>query len=71
MIAETIKNSARILSGAEIAEQIKTEVAEAVKSLAYRPGLTVVRVGEDEASAVYVGNKVKTSGELGIASTLR
>ena len=68
MIAETMKNSARILSGAAIAEAIKKEVAAEVKNLSYRPGLTVVRVGEDEASAVYVGNKVKTSAELGIVS---
>jgi len=68
MIAETMKNSARILSGAEIAEAVKREVAEEIKNLDYRPGLTVVRVGEDEASAVYVGNKVKTSDELGINS---
>jgi methylenetetrahydrofolate dehydrogenase (NADP+) / methenyltetrahydrofolate cyclohydrolase len=68
MIAETTKNSARILSGAMIAEAIKSEVAEEIKNLNYCPGLTVVRVGEDEASAVYVGNKVKTSAELGIKS---
>ena len=60
--------TARILSGAQIAEQIKGEVAAAIKNLSYRPGLTVVRVGEDAASAVYVGNKVKTSAELGINS---
>ena len=68
MIAETIKNSAGILSGAAIAEAVKREVAEEIKNLDYRPGLTVVRVGEDAASAVYVGNKVKTSAELGIRS---
>lgn len=72
MIAETLENSARILSGAAIAEAIKTEVAAAVGALekehGFRPGLTVVRVGEDAASAVYVGSKVKTSAELGIVS---
>jgi len=71
MIAETIKNSARILSGASIAEAIKREVAGEIKTLSYRPGLTVVRVGEDEASAVYVGSKIKTSAELGIRSEHR
>jgi len=71
MIAETIKNSARILSGASIAEAIKREVAEEIKNLSFRPGLTVVRVGEDAASAIYVGNKVKTSAELGINSEHR
>ncbi|MCY7348566.1 MAG: bifunctional methylenetetrahydrofolate dehydrogenase/methenyltetrahydrofolate cyclohydrolase FolD [Pyrinomonadaceae bacterium] len=75
MIAETFKNSARILSGAVIAEAIKAEVAEEVRRLeknyGFRPALTVVRVGEDQASAVYVGNKVKTSAELGIISEHR
>ena len=64
--------TARILSGKEIAEQIKREVAEDVKNLVenhgIRPCLAVVRVGEDAASAVYVGNKVKTSEELGLIS---
>ncbi len=60
--------TARILSGKEIAEAIKQEVAEEVKVLPFRPGLAVVRVGEDAASAVYVGSKVKTAEALGIAS---
>lgn len=60
--------SVRILSGKEIAESIKKEVAEEVKKLSYQPCLTVVRVGEDPASAVYVGSKVKTAEELGIIS---
>lgn len=64
--------SANILSGREIADSIKVEVRDEVARLfeehGFRPGLTVVRVGEDPASAVYVGNKVKTSHELGIIS---
>ena len=64
--------SARILSGKPIAEAIKAEVAAEVKRLVdehgIRPGLTVIRVGDDPASAVYVGSKVKTSEELGIRS---
>ena len=60
--------SAKILSGKEIAEIIKQEVAEEVKDLPFRPCLAVVRVGEDAASAVYVGSKVKTAEELGIIS---
>ena len=64
--------TAKILSGAEIAGAIKREVAEAVKKLNeeydFRPCLAVVRVGKDKASEVYVGNKVKTSEELGIVS---
>ncbi|MEQ1763036.1 MAG: bifunctional methylenetetrahydrofolate dehydrogenase/methenyltetrahydrofolate cyclohydrolase FolD [Pyrinomonadaceae bacterium] len=64
--------TARILSGRQIADSIKEEVRDEVARLyeehGFRPGLTVVRVGEDPASAVYVSNKVKTSHELGIIS---
>lgn len=67
--------SAKILSGKEIAEDIKREVAEEVEVLkkdhGINPCLVVVRVGEDPASAVYVGNKVKTSQEIGIISEHR
>lgn len=60
--------TARILSGKEFAEQIKRETAAEVANLPFRPTLAVVRVGEDAASAVYVGSKVKTAEELGITS---
>ena len=60
--------TAKILSGRKIAEAIKQEVAEEIKNLSFRPCLAVVRVGEDAASAVYVGSKVKTAEELGIIS---
>jgi methylenetetrahydrofolate dehydrogenase (NADP+)/methenyltetrahydrofolate cyclohydrolase len=64
--------TAKILSGREIAESVKEEIRNDVERLwidrGFRPCLVVVRVGEDPASAVYVGNKVKTSRELGIIS---
>jgi methylenetetrahydrofolate dehydrogenase (NADP+)/methenyltetrahydrofolate cyclohydrolase len=64
--------AAKVLSGKEIADAIKSEVAADIRELekthGFRPGLAVVRVGEDPASAVYVGNKVRTSAELGINS---
>ncbi len=63
--------SANILSGKEFAEAIKQEVAVVVSKLGFKPTLTVVRVGEDPASAVYVGSKVKTAEELGIVSEHR
>ena len=63
---------AKILGGREFADSIKEEVRREVENLeknhGFRPGLTVVRVGEDPASNVYVTNKVKTSEELGIVS---
>ncbi len=67
--------TAKILSGKEVADSIKQKVAEEVKELeaehGFRPCLVAVRVGEDAASAVYVGNKVKTSEELGLISEHR
>ncbi len=64
--------TAQILSGKLFSDAIKTEVAAEVKRLNekhnFRPTLVVVRVGDDAASAVYVGSKVKTSEELGIIS---
>ncbi|MGQ0541752.1 MAG: bifunctional 5,10-methylenetetrahydrofolate dehydrogenase/5,10-methenyltetrahydrofolate cyclohydrolase [Blastocatellia bacterium] len=64
--------SARILSGKEIAEEIKSEIRAEAADLreihGFAPCLVVVRVGEDSASEVYVTNKVKTSKELGLIS---
>ncbi len=67
--------TAKILSGREVADSIKRKIADEVKTLeaehGFRPCLVAVRVGEDAASAVYVGNKVKTSEELGLISEHR
>lgn len=64
--------SARILSGKAIADAIKAEVSNEVTDLrevhGFSPCLVVVRVGEDPASSVYVGSKVRTAEELGIIS---
>jgi len=64
--------AAKILGGKEIADAIKAEIRAEIEDLAevhgIVPCLAVVRVGDDPASAVYVGNKVKTSEELGLAS---
>jgi methylenetetrahydrofolate dehydrogenase (NADP+)/methenyltetrahydrofolate cyclohydrolase len=71
--AESINmQSAEILSGAATVDAIKREVAAEVARLkaehGFSPCLAAVRVGEDPASAVYVGNKIKTSQELGLIS---
>jgi methylenetetrahydrofolate dehydrogenase (NADP+)/methenyltetrahydrofolate cyclohydrolase len=60
-----------IIDGKGIAAKVRGEVAQAVKELqarGVRPGLTVVRVGEDPASAIYVRGKRKDCEEVGIAS---
>ncbi len=64
--------AAKILSGKEIADAIKGELRVEIADLrevhGFAPCLAVVRVGDDPASAVYVGNKVKTSEDLGLVS---
>jgi len=60
-----------IIDGKLIAAKVRAEVAQAVKELqarGIRPGLTVVRVGEDPASAIYVRGKRKDCEEVGIHS---
>jgi methylenetetrahydrofolate dehydrogenase (NADP+) / methenyltetrahydrofolate cyclohydrolase len=67
----TAEPSARLIDGAALARKIRDEVAHEVAELKARgvtPGLTVVLVGDDPASAVYVGAKEKASREAGMAS---
>jgi methylenetetrahydrofolate dehydrogenase (NADP+)/methenyltetrahydrofolate cyclohydrolase len=59
------------IDGKAVAARVRAEVAEDVKALRAEgrtPGLTVVRVGEDPASAVYVRGKRKACEEVGIHS---
>jgi len=64
--------SAQIISGREIADEIRTELAERVAALkaehGVTPGLATVLVGEDPASQMYVGMKNRVAGEMGIHS---
>jgi methylenetetrahydrofolate dehydrogenase (NADP+)/methenyltetrahydrofolate cyclohydrolase len=62
--------SAKIIDGKRIAAGIKEELKAKVSGLPLekRPGLAVILVGEDPASKVYVGQKEKTSNEIGIRS---
>lgn len=64
---------ARIIDGAGLARAIRGEIAQRVArlgALGKVPGLAVILVGEDQASAVYVRNKVKDCEESGIRSVL-
>ena len=59
-----------VIDGAAVAKKVQEQVAARVVALAGRgvvPGLAVVLVGDDPASAVYVGAKERTSRELGMA----
>lgn len=62
--------TAKVLDGRAFAAQIKREVRAATDALVARgrrrPGLAVVMVGDDAASAVYVRNKRRACEEAGI-----
>jgi methylenetetrahydrofolate dehydrogenase (NADP+) / methenyltetrahydrofolate cyclohydrolase len=65
-----------LLDGKAAAAAIRAEVAAGVRDLTAAgkraPGLAAVLVGDNPASQVYVGSKVRASAEVGIASrTLR
>jgi methylenetetrahydrofolate dehydrogenase (NADP+)/methenyltetrahydrofolate cyclohydrolase len=56
VVAATLKN------------QLKKDIEKLQSEYQKKPGLAVVMVGDDPASAVYVGHKIKTCQELGIES---
>jgi methylenetetrahydrofolate dehydrogenase (NADP+)/methenyltetrahydrofolate cyclohydrolase len=64
--------TAQIISGTEVAKEIRAELKEEIAELKEKhnlvPGLVTVLVGEDPASQVYVGQKEKTSQNLGVYS---
>lgn len=64
--------SAQILEGnvyaAQIKEEVKARIQVAKDTYKITPGLTVIIVGENPASKVYVNNKHKACEELGICS---
>jgi methylenetetrahydrofolate dehydrogenase (NADP+)/methenyltetrahydrofolate cyclohydrolase len=66
--------TARILDGKKLAETVRSEVREGVDAFRARhgrvPGLDVILVGDDAASAVYVRNKEKASNEVGMRGRL-
>jgi methylenetetrahydrofolate dehydrogenase (NADP+)/methenyltetrahydrofolate cyclohydrolase len=68
----TVTGQARILNGKATAREIRREVAEGCKQLHEKtgvvPGLTVVLVGDDPASSIYVRNKEKASTKAGMDS---
>ncbi|HET9797691.1 MAG TPA: tetrahydrofolate dehydrogenase/cyclohydrolase catalytic domain-containing protein [Gemmatimonadaceae bacterium] len=75
LTAKPGEEGARIIDGAAVARKVREAVAVEVAALRARgvvPGLTVVLVGDDPASAVYVGGKEKASREAGMAgATIR
>ncbi|MEH7335492.1 bifunctional methylenetetrahydrofolate dehydrogenase/methenyltetrahydrofolate cyclohydrolase FolD [Neobacillus drentensis] len=65
--------TAEIINGKEIAAKKRLEIAEEVqklKSEGVTPGLSVILVGNNDASKTYVKSKQKTCEELGMYSLL-
>lgn len=66
------KQAPKLLDGTGTARAIRAEVAEGCQRLlrehGVKPGLTVVLVGEDPASQIYVRNKEKAAAKAGMAS---
>jgi methylenetetrahydrofolate dehydrogenase (NADP+)/methenyltetrahydrofolate cyclohydrolase len=62
--------AAGIIDGKAIAQQVRAEVADEVAAWVRAghdaPGLATVLVGDDPASAVYIGGKQRASAEIGI-----
>lgn len=55
-----------LIDGKYVAEKCKESIKERIKKLSKVPGLAVIRIGDDEASKIYVRLKNKMCEELGI-----
>jgi methylenetetrahydrofolate dehydrogenase (NADP+)/methenyltetrahydrofolate cyclohydrolase len=66
--------AARVLDGAAVANAIRAEVGPSVAAFTARtgrpPGLGIVLVGDDPASAIYVRNKLTSGAEAGLRTDL-
>jgi methylenetetrahydrofolate dehydrogenase (NADP+)/methenyltetrahydrofolate cyclohydrolase len=60
--------TARILDGKALGARLRAGLAARIAGLPFKPGLRVVRVGEDPASGVYVRNKDRAAAEAGFDS---
>jgi len=67
--------AARMLNGAAVASAIRAQVAPGIAAFTARagrpPGLGIVLVGDDPASAIYVRGKLKSAGEAGLRADLK
>jgi methylenetetrahydrofolate dehydrogenase (NADP+)/methenyltetrahydrofolate cyclohydrolase len=63
--------TARLIDGKALAARLREQLIpriDAVRALGHAPGLAVILVGDDPASAVYVRNKIKSCEDCGIRS---
>ena len=69
----TTPQTASIIDGNALSAQLRADVmrrADALKARGITPGLAVLLVGENQASQVYVRNKVKACADAGLHSVL-
>jgi methylenetetrahydrofolate dehydrogenase (NADP+)/methenyltetrahydrofolate cyclohydrolase len=67
----TTRKLGQIIDGIALSAKLRSDVSQRVLALQARgvtPGLAVILVGEDPASAVYVRNKVKACSDTGLRS---
>ncbi|HWL73439.1 MAG TPA: bifunctional methylenetetrahydrofolate dehydrogenase/methenyltetrahydrofolate cyclohydrolase FolD [Burkholderiaceae bacterium] len=65
--------TARIIDGKALAAEVRNALVPRVQRLSaagYQPGLAVILVGDDPASAVYVRNKAVACEQIGIRSSI-
>ena len=63
--------TAQLIDGVALSARLRADVAarvQALQSRAITPGLAVILVGDDPASAVYVRNKIKACADTGVRS---
>jgi methylenetetrahydrofolate dehydrogenase (NADP+) / methenyltetrahydrofolate cyclohydrolase len=69
-IASAAAMAAQVIDGKALAARVRADVADGVAQFAAQhgrpPGLATVLIGEDPASAIYVGSKQKVTGEVGM-----
>ncbi len=67
----TTERNAQLIDGNALSRELRSEIAcrtQALKTRGITPGLAVILVGDDPASAVYVRNKVKACADAGVRS---
>ena len=71
-IKQSFMCMALILDGKKLAKELemrlKSEISLGLAQAGRPPGLAVIRVGDDPASAVYVSNKEKACARIGVKS---
>ena len=63
-----MNTEAKLIDGKAAAARLMDGIKSEIATLTRTPGLAVILVGDDPASKVYVGNKIKACANCGIES---